>query len=85
MELLVASWTVRLAMVGMLVVGWLSLSAGLGMLDVVIRAALAAFVLLFAGRQVLGFLETPEQKLARMRARRAGKGKADAKPKKGDK
>jgi hypothetical protein len=79
MELLVASWTVRLALVGMLVVGWISLSAGIGVLDTVIRAALTAFVLLFAGRQILGFLETPEQKIARMRARRAGKAK-----KKGD-
>jgi hypothetical protein len=75
MELLVANWTVRLALVGMIVVGWVSLSSGLGVLDTVVRAALAAFVLLFAGRQVLGFLETPEQKLARLRARRAGKAK----------
>jgi hypothetical protein len=70
-ELLVATWTVRLTFVAVLVVGWVTVSSGLGMLDVVIRTALVAFVLLFAGRQALGWLETPEQKLARLRAKRA--------------
>lgn len=71
MELLVATWTVRLTLVAVLVVGWITLSSGLGMLDVVIRTALVAFVLLFVGRQALGWLETPEQKLARLRAKRS--------------
>jgi hypothetical protein len=70
MELLVATWTVRLTFVAVLAVGWITVSSGLGMLDVVIRTALVAFVLLFAGRQALNWLETPEQKLARLRARR---------------
>jgi hypothetical protein len=70
MELLVATWTVRLTFVAVLLVGWITVSSGLGMLDVVIRTALAAFVLLFAGRQALNWLETPEQKLARLRAKR---------------
>jgi hypothetical protein len=70
MELLVATWTIRLTLVGMLITGWVTLSSGLGLLDVVIRAAVVAFVLLFAGRQALGWLETPEQKLARMAAAR---------------
>ena len=70
MELLVATWTVRLTFVAVLVVGWITVSSGLGMLDVVIRTALVAFVLLFAGRQALSWLETPEQKLARLRAKR---------------
>lgn len=70
MELLVATWTVRLTFVAVLVVGWITVSAGLGMLDVVIRTALVAFVLLFAGRQALNWLETPDQKLARLRDRR---------------
>ena len=52
------------------IVGWITVSSGLGMLDVVIRTALVAFVLLFAGRQALNWLETPEQKLARLRAKR---------------
>lgn len=74
MELLVATWTIRLTFVGMLVVGWITWSSGLGMIDVVIRTAVTAFVLLFAGRQALGWLETPEQKLARLRAARSRKG-----------
>jgi hypothetical protein len=69
-ELLVATWTIRLTFVAVLVVGWITISSGLGMLDVVIRTALVAFILLFAGRQALGWLETPEQKLARLRAKR---------------
>jgi hypothetical protein len=73
MELLVATWTIRLTLVGMLVVGWLTLSSGLGMIDVVVRAGVVAFVLLFAGRQALNWLETPEQKLARLRASRGRK------------
>jgi hypothetical protein len=73
MELLVATWTIRLTFLGMLIVGWLTLSAGLGMIDVVIRVALVAFVLLFAGRQALGWLETPEQRMARLRASRSRK------------
>jgi hypothetical protein len=71
MELLVATWTVRLTLVAILVVGWITVSSGLGLLDAVIRTALVAFVLLFAGRQALNWLETPEQKLARLRDRRA--------------
>lgn len=70
MELLVATWTIRLTFVAVLVVGWIGVSSGLGLLDVVVRTALAAFILLFAGRQALNWLETPEQKLARLRARR---------------
>jgi hypothetical protein len=70
MELLVATWTIRLAFVGMLIVGWITLSSGMGLIDVVTRCALVAFVLLFAGRQALGWLETPEQKLARLRSSR---------------
>jgi hypothetical protein len=57
----------------MLVAGWVTLSSGLGMIDVVIRTALVAFVMLFAGRQALGWLETPDQKLARLRSSRAHK------------
>jgi hypothetical protein len=73
MELLVATWTVRLTFVGMLIVGWITLQSGLGLLDVVIRVALTAFVLLFAGRQALGWLETPEQRMARLRTKRSRK------------
>jgi hypothetical protein len=71
MELLVATWTVRLTLVAMLVVGWISLASGLGMLDVVIRVGVTALVLTFAGKWLMGYLETPEQKLARLRAQRS--------------
>jgi hypothetical protein len=73
MELLVATWTTRLALVGALLVGWISLAAGGTMLDVAIRVALAAFVLSYAGRLIMGWLETPEQKMLRLRAGRAHK------------
>lgn len=71
MELLVATWTTRLALVGALLVGWISLAAGATMLDVAIRVALSTFVLTYAGRLVMGWLETPEQKMLRLRSRRA--------------
>jgi hypothetical protein len=73
MELLVATWTVRLALIGGLIVGWISLAAGVGMIDVAIRVGLTAFALTFAGRQIMGWLETPAQKMLRLRARRTRK------------
>jgi hypothetical protein len=73
MELLVATWTIRLALLGALLVGWISVASGLSLLDVVVRAALAAFALTFAGRQLIGWLETPEQRMLRLRARRTRK------------
>ncbi len=77
MELLVAAWTARLALVGALLVGWISLAAGATMLDVAIRVAIAAFVLTYAGRLLIGWLETPEQKMLRLRA-----GRSSQRPKK---
>ncbi|MEI7744594.1 MAG: hypothetical protein WCK58_12705 [Chloroflexota bacterium] len=71
MEMLVATWTIRLTLLGMLIVGWLSWSTNPNMIDVVIRVGLTAFILTFAGRQLMGWLETPEQKVYRMRAKRA--------------
>jgi len=73
MELLIATWTVRLARVGALLVGWISLAAGATMIDVAVRIALAAFVLTYAGRLMMGWLETPEQKMLRLRAGRSRK------------
>lgn len=78
MELLVATWTTRLALVGALLVGWISLAAGATMLDVAIRIALAAFVLTYAGRLIMGWLETPEQKMLRLRSRRSARKRAKA-------
>jgi hypothetical protein len=71
MELLVATWTTRLTLFGALLVGWISFASGLSMVDVAIRIALAAFVLTFAGRQLIGWLETPEQRVVRLRVSRA--------------
>lgn len=65
MEMLVATWTVRLTLLGMLIVGFLSWSAGVTMLEMVLKVAATALALLFAGRQVLGLLESPEQKMVR--------------------
>jgi hypothetical protein len=73
MELLIATWTVRLALVGALLVGWISLASGATMIDVAVRVAMAAFVLTYAGRLMMGWLETPEQKLLRLRAGRSRK------------
>jgi hypothetical protein len=76
MELLVATWTVRLAFIGALGVAGISLAAGSMVPDAVVRAAFAAFVFTLGGRLLIGFLETPEQRLVRLRrerARRAGK------------
>ncbi len=70
MELLVATWITRLTLIGALLVGWISLAAGLSMVDVAIRIALASFVLTFAGRQIMGWLETPEQRVLRLRMSR---------------
>lgn len=70
MELLVAGWTVRLAFLAAVVVGGLTLQAGLGPIEVALRAAFAAAVFTTLGRLALGALETPEQRLVRLRARR---------------
>ncbi len=70
MELLVAGWVARLTLFAALLVGGLSLQAGLGPLDAALRAAFAAFVFTTAGRIAISLLETPEQRLLRLRAKR---------------
>lgn len=80
MELLVATWTVRLAFVSAIAVLWISLSAGSVLVDAVLRAAVAAFVFTLAGRLLIGFLERPDQRMHRLRAERAKRqGKATGK------
>lgn len=71
MELLVATWSVRLAMIGALTVGGLSVSVGASPIDAVIHAAAAAFAFTLGGRVLLARLETPDQRVRRLRARRA--------------
>ena len=83
MELLVATWTVRLAFVSAVAVLWISLSAGSVPVDAVLRAAVAAFVFTLAGRLLIGFLERPDQRMHRLRAERAkrqGKGTGKSAP-----
>ena len=73
MELLVATWTTRLTLFGALLVGWISFASGLSMVDVAMRITLASFVLTLAGRQIMGWLETPEQRMLRLRVSRVRK------------
>lgn len=73
MELLVATWTTRLTLLGALLVGWMSISSGASMVEMATRIALTSFVLTFAGRQIMGWLETPEQRMVRLRLSRVRK------------
>lgn len=73
MELLIATWTMRVAIVAALAVGFVSYQAGTAVLDCVDRALVIAVAFLFAGRFLIGWLEPPERKLLRMRADRARK------------
>ena len=73
MELLVATWTVRLAFIGALAVLGISIAAGSLVPEAMIRAAFVAFVFTLGGRMLIGFLETPQQRLARIRRKRGGK------------
>ena len=87
MELLVATWSLRIAVIAALVVGGISLSVGASVLETAQRALFAVFFFTLAGRLVVGWLEPPERKLQRLQARaakRAGKGGGKtAKPAKG--
>ncbi len=73
MPLLVASWTLRLAILAALAVGGASYAAGASAIDSVDRALGAAVAFTFAGRWLLGWLEPPEAKILRMRRRREAK------------
>jgi hypothetical protein len=71
MELFVATWTMRVAIVAALAVGFVSYEAGAATIDCVDRALAAAVAFLIAGRMLIGWLEPPERKLLRMRLKRA--------------
>ncbi len=73
MELLVATWTMRVAIVAALAVGYVSYAAGAATLDCVNRALAAAVAFLIAGRMLISWLEPPEKKMLRMRIKRAKK------------
>jgi len=84
MELLVATWTLRLVLLGAVAVAAVSLSAGAALIDAVDRAVLAAFAMTLLGRQLIGWLETPQQRMLRLRARREAAtkgGKSAGRPK----
>jgi predicted lipid-binding transport protein (Tim44 family) len=70
MELLVATWTLRLALVGSMAVAAISISAGATIIDAVERAVIAAFALTLLGRMLIGWLQTPEQRMLKLRRRR---------------
>ena len=70
MELLVATWTLRIALIGALLVAGISVSAGATMLDAVERAVIASFALTLLGRKLIGWLQTPEQRMLKLRAKR---------------
>ncbi len=73
MELLVVTWAVRFALAAGLGAGAVSMASGADVVDSVIRALLAALAFLFVTGFLLDRLEPPEQRLARLRARRAKK------------
>lgn len=84
MELLVATWTLRLTLAAGALVALVSLAAGGSPLDAVARVALVAFLVTSGGRVLIDQLETPEQRVHRLRARRARRhrrsGRAAARP-----
>jgi len=80
MELLVATWTLRISLVAAVAVGFVSYQAGASTLDCVDRALASAVGFLFAGRWLIGWLEPPEKKMLRMRIKRAKKKSKARKP-----
>jgi hypothetical protein len=70
-ELLVATWTLRLTLGAGALVALVALAAGSSPVDAVARVALVAFFVTSAGRLLINQLETPEQRVRRLRVRRA--------------
>src|ERR1035437_86148 len=70
MELLIATWTLRIAVIAALAVGGASLQSGAPAVDCVDRALAVAVGFTLAGRLLVGWLEPPEKKMMRMRKRR---------------
>lgn len=73
MEMLVATWTLRLAIVAALAVGGASFGSGASAVDSVDRALGVAVAFTFAGRFLIGWLEPPAAKMLRLRKRRETK------------
>jgi hypothetical protein len=70
MDLLIATWTLRVSIIAALAVGVASYSAGAPVVACVDRAMAAAVVFTLAGRLLMGWLDPPERKMLRMRKRR---------------
>ena len=73
MQLLIATWTLRIAIVAAFAVGGGSYQAGASTIDCVDRALAAAVGFTLAGRWLLGWLEPPEIRMLKMRMRREAK------------
>ena len=73
MELVVATWTLRIAVIAALAVGGASYQSGAGAVDCVDRALAVAVGFTMAGRMLVNWLEPPERKMLRMRKRRDAK------------
>ena len=73
MELFIATWTLRIAIVAALAVGGVSFQSGASAIDCVDRALATAVGFTLAGRLLVGWLEPPERKMMRMRKRRDAK------------
>jgi len=73
MQLLVATWTLRVAIVAAVAVGGASYQSGASAIDCVDRALLVAVGFTFAGRWLAGWLAPPEAKMLRLRKRRQTK------------
>ena len=69
MEMVVALWSLRLALVGAAAVTLASCLAGSPLLDAIDRGLLAAVAFTFAGGWLLDRIEPPELRLQRARAR----------------
>ncbi len=70
MELLVATWALRISVVAAFAVGAASYSVGTPVIECVDRALAAAVAFTIAGRVLIGWLEPPEKRLLRMRRQR---------------
>ena len=73
MQLLVATWTLRIAIVAAFAVGGVSYQAGASTIDCVDRALAAAVGFTLAGRLLLGWLEPPELKMLKMQQEKVNK------------
>lgn len=73
MELLVATWTLRIAIVAALAVGGVSYQAGGTPIDCVDRALAVAVGFTIFGRLLINWLEPPERKMLKMRQKRQAK------------